>query len=72
VEKGVYLAPTTTSCNIPAGIFEGSDAVMLHLVAYGPGQAFEPAGAPAIRVQTRSVGMMTLGGKLGVDLPEDD
>jgi hypothetical protein len=61
VEKGVYLPGTATSCNIPAGIFEGCDNVMLTMTAYGPGQAFDAPNAPAIRVQTRSVGMMTLG-----------
>ncbi|MGV3721747.1 MAG: hypothetical protein ACO1SX_12620, partial [Actinomycetota bacterium] len=61
VEKGVYLPGDATSCNIPAGIFEGADNVMLTMTAYGPGQAFDAPGSPAIRVQTRSIGMLSLG-----------
>lgn len=61
VEKGVYLPGDATSCNIPAGIFDGADNVMLTMTAYGPGQAFDAPGSPAIRVQTRSIGMLTLG-----------
>jgi hypothetical protein len=61
VEKGVYLPGTATSCNIPIGIFEGCENVMLTMTAYGPGQAFDAPNAPAIRVQTRSIGMLALG-----------
>ncbi len=67
VEKGVYLTPDTTSCNIPAGIFEGCDNVMIQMTAYGPGQAFDQPNSPAIRVQTRSTGMLTLGKGFGAD-----
>jgi hypothetical protein len=60
VEKGQALAPNVTSCNVPAGIFEGCDAVSITVTAYGPGQAFETPGQPAVRVQTRALGMVTL------------
>ncbi|MCC2672566.1 MAG: hypothetical protein K0Q72_5038, partial [Armatimonadetes bacterium] len=33
----------------------------LTMTAYGPGQAFDAPNAPAIRVQTRSIGMLALG-----------
>lgn len=61
VEKGIYLPPTATACNIPAGIFEGCPQVMIQMTAYGPGQAFEAPNSPSVRVQTRSLGMLTLG-----------
>ncbi len=68
VEKGVYLPPSATSCNIPAGIFEGCQNVMVNMTAYGPGQAFDAPNSPAIRVQTRSIGMLTLGTGFGPGL----
>ncbi|MBI3912455.1 MAG: hypothetical protein HY320_16160 [Armatimonadetes bacterium] len=61
VDKGLCLPPTKTACNIPAGIFDGCEAVNIQVVAYGPGQAFE-AQTPAVRVQTRSLGILALGG----------
>jgi len=61
VERGVYLAPTVNACNIPAGIFEGATNAMVTITAYGPGQAFDNPNSPSIRVQTRSMGMLTLG-----------
>lgn len=62
VAKGMFLPGNTSSCSIPAGVFEGTRGAMAHMVAFGPGQAFEAPGSPNIRVQTRSVGMLTLGG----------
>lgn len=60
VARGVYLAPDVNACNIPAGIFEGATNAMVTLTAYGPGQAFENPNSPSIRVQTRSMGMLSL------------
>jgi hypothetical protein len=37
------------------------------MTAYGPGQALDQPNAPAIRVQTRSLGMLTLGKGFGVE-----
>ena len=65
VEKGVFLRPEVGTCSIPAGIFDGTQAAMLQMIAYGPGQAFESPNAPNIRVQTRSMGMLPLGAGFG-------
>ncbi|HTE19944.1 MAG TPA: hypothetical protein VK689_16390 [Armatimonadota bacterium] len=72
VEQGLFLPPTATSCNIPAGIFDGCENVIVNMTAYGPGQAFDAPNAPAIRVQTRSVGMLTLGLGAGGDDADEE
>lgn len=64
VAKGALLRPETTACSVPAGIFDGCEPVMVLLTAFGPGQAFEGSG-PAVRVQTRSLGQLTIGQGFG-------
>lgn len=65
VQKGIFLPPTTNACAIPAGIFEGAQGAMVHMTAFGPGQAFEAPNMPNIRVQTKSTGMLPLMGGEG-------
>ena len=60
VEKGIYLPASKTECIIPAGIFKGCQFVSLQVVAYGPSFT-QATTVPSVRVQTRSIGTLTLG-----------
>ncbi len=76
VGEKVLLAPQTTRCTVPKGVFSGEGA-MLRMIAYGseanlaypprptdPKIAWEPVWAAKIRVKSMTMAM------LGRDLPE--
>lgn len=62
VAEKLFMAPETTSVNVPAGIFANADMSMLNMVAYGPGVALDKT-QPIPRVQTKTSLNAMLGGK---------
>jgi hypothetical protein len=72
LKEKVLLAPTTTRCAVPAGIFAGSGGGMLRMIAYGPELNLADPPRPAdkaipwepqwaVRVRTKSQTMAMLG-----------
>jgi hypothetical protein len=72
LKEKVLLAPATTSCAVPAGIFAGSGGGMLRMIAYGPELNLADPPRPAdkaipwepqwaVRVRTKSQTMAMLG-----------
>lgn len=72
IEEKAILPPSVTSCEIPAGIFAGTDAAMLQFIAYGEDFYMSypprPANAPkswkpdwTVKARFKSTGMLMLG-----------
>ena len=72
LNEKVLLAPATTRCAVPAGIFAGSGGGMLRMIAYGPELNLADPPRPAdkaipwepqwaVRVRTKSQTMAMLG-----------
>jgi hypothetical protein len=72
ISEKVVMPPSTTTCTIPKGIFDGVDGAMVNGVAYGeelnlaqpprpsdPKVAWEPIWA--VKVRVKSTGMLPLG-----------
>jgi len=62
VAKTIFMAPSQTSVNVPAAIFQNADFAMLNMAGYGHGSALENA-QPLPRIQTKTSLMVMLGGK---------
>jgi hypothetical protein len=56
---GHWLPADRTACTIPAAAFSGCESVSVQVYAFGPSFA-QPGSTPAVRVQTRSIGMLIL------------
>lgn len=67
VGQTVFMPGDRTNVNVPAGIFQNADFVMMNMVGYGPGAALEKA-QPLPRIQTKSTAMLLLGGKKMKDI----
>jgi hypothetical protein len=68
IRERVIMPTSTTRCQIPAGIFAGTDGAMGRLVAYGPELGRGPGGQNpewAMRLRLMSSGMTLLGETAG-------
>lgn len=77
VKEGVLMAPRTTSCTIPAGIFAQAGGAMLRFTAYGrelyvawPEQPKEPQWAVKLRLKSTAMLPLDEGGE-GEESPDD-
>jgi hypothetical protein len=55
IKKSVLLPPEVVRCTIPAGVFDGVDALMITVTAYGPDSEFKDFDVIAHAV-VRSIG----------------
>lgn len=62
VAQTEFMAGDRTSVDVPNGIFENADFVMMTMAGFGPGAALETA-QPLPRIQTKTTLMIMLGGK---------
>ncbi|MBX3118546.1 MAG: hypothetical protein KF784_05745 [Fimbriimonadaceae bacterium] len=67
VGKTMFMGSDRTSVDVPAGIFQNADFVMMNMVGYGPGAALDKA-QPLPRIQTKTSLMLMLGGKKMEDI----
>ena len=83
LREKVLLAPTTTRCTVPKGVFSGEDA-MLRLIGYGnelnvahpprpadPKAAWEPVWAVKVRVKSTASAMLGMPEMGGIDKSAD-
>ncbi len=62
VAKTIFMNGDRSTVDVPAGIFQNADFVMMNMVGYGPGSALEKA-QPLPRIQTKTTLSVMLGGK---------